>query len=30
MSIEFLSGAMSCLFIGVWIIVGHIIAVDYF
>jgi hypothetical protein len=29
MSIEFLSGAMGCLFVGVWIIVGHILAVEY-
>ncbi len=30
MSLDFLNAAMGCLFVGVWIIVGHIIAVDYF
>ena len=30
MSIEFLSTAMASLFIGVWILVGHIISVDHF
>jgi uncharacterized membrane protein YccF (DUF307 family) len=30
MSIDFLSTAIGCLFFGVWLIVGHIIAVDYF
>lgn len=29
MSIDFISSAMGCLFVGVWVIVGHIIAVDY-
>jgi len=30
MSLDFLNAALGCLFLGVWIIVGHIIAVDYF
>lgn len=30
MSLDFLNAAMGCLFVGVWIMVGHIIAVDYF
>jgi len=29
MSIEFLNAALGVLFLGVWLIVGHIIAVDY-
>jgi hypothetical protein len=30
MSIEFLSTAMASLFVGVWLLVGHIISVDHF
>jgi hypothetical protein len=30
MSVEFLNTVFGCLFVGVWLIVGHIIAVDYF
>jgi hypothetical protein len=30
MSLDFMNAMMGCLFLGVWIIVGHIIAVDYF
>jgi hypothetical protein len=30
MTIDFLNAVIGCLFLGVWLIVGHIIAVDYF
>jgi len=30
MSIEFLNTVIGCLFVGVWLIVGHIMTVDYF
>jgi hypothetical protein len=30
MSIEFLNTAMVSLFVGVWLLVGHIISVDHF
>lgn len=30
MSIEFLNTVIGCLFFGVWLIVGHIMTVDYF
>lgn len=30
MSIEFLNTAMASLFLGVWLLVGHIISVDHF
>ncbi len=30
MSVEFLNAVMGCMFVGVWLIVGHIMAVDYF
>ena len=29
MTIDFLNAVIGCLFFGVWLIVGHIIAVDY-
>ncbi len=30
MTIEFLNTVIGCLFFGVWLIVGHIMTVDYF
>jgi hypothetical protein len=30
MTIDLLNAVIGCLFLGVWLIVGHIIAVDYF
>jgi hypothetical protein len=30
MSLEFVHAAIGCLFLGIWIVVGHIIAMDYF
>jgi hypothetical protein len=29
MSLEFINAAIGCLFLGIWIVVGHIIAMDY-
>jgi uncharacterized membrane protein YccF (DUF307 family) len=30
MSVDFLNAVIGCMFFGVWLIVGHIMAVDYF
>ena len=30
MTIDFMNAVIGCLFFGVWLIVGHIIVVDYF
>jgi hypothetical protein len=30
MSLDLMNATIGCLFLGVWIIVGHIIALDYF
>jgi hypothetical protein len=29
MSLELMHAVMGCLFLGIWILVGHIIALDY-
>lgn len=29
MSLELINAAMGCLFLGIWLIVGHIIVLDY-
>jgi hypothetical protein len=30
MSLDLMNAMIGCLFLGIWIIVGHIIALDYF
>jgi len=30
MSLDLMNAMIGCLFLGVWLLVGHIIALDYF